>query len=147
MKRAAPKVCVFSCWDKLRFRGESYVLCSGLCGCIEVYAMGVGEGVSKEIYGTVRRQYDVTSRVSDFQNGEQSGVFLKRRAKKEDLRPKTPWSKTNTPWTKTKTPRTKTKTQWTKTPGWGGGAPGYFLGRYVPPGTPNCPPRSKKNSP
>ena len=22
MKRAAPKVCVFSCWDKLKFRGE-----------------------------------------------------------------------------------------------------------------------------
>ena len=22
LKRAAPKVCVFSCWDKLRFRGE-----------------------------------------------------------------------------------------------------------------------------
>ena len=24
LKRAAPKVCVFSCWDKLRFRGEWY---------------------------------------------------------------------------------------------------------------------------
>ena len=31
-----------------------------------------GGGVSKEICGTVRCQYDVTSRVSDFQNGEQS---------------------------------------------------------------------------
>ena len=33
----------------------------------------------------------------------------------EDLRPKTPWTKTKTPWTKTKTPWTKTKTPWTKT--------------------------------
>ena len=34
---------------------------------------GRGEGVSKEICGTVRLYcYDVTSRVSDFQNGEQS---------------------------------------------------------------------------
>ena len=26
LKRAAPKVCVFSCWDKLRFRGEMVLL-------------------------------------------------------------------------------------------------------------------------
>ena len=83
---------------------------SCVLGCVDAlkstpwgWGRRVGEGVSKEIYGTVRRQYDVTSRVSDFQNGEQSGVFLKRRPKNEDLRPKTPWSKTKTPWTKTKT--------------------------------------------
>ena len=43
------------------------------------------------------------------------GVFLKRRPKNEDLRPKTPLTKTKTLWTKTKTPLTKTKTPWTKT--------------------------------
>ena len=42
-------------------------------------------------------------------------VFLKRRPKNEDLRPKTPLTKTKTLWTKTKTPLTKTKTLWTKT--------------------------------
>ena len=33
LKRAAPKVCVFSCWDKLRFRGEtlSTVLIGSFC--------------------------------------------------------------------------------------------------------------------
>ena len=41
-------------------------------------------------------------------------VFLKRRPKNEDLRPKTPLTKTKTLWTKTKTPLTKTKTLWTK---------------------------------
>ena len=46
-----------------------------------------------------------------------SGIWglLKRRSKNEDLRPKTPWTKTKTLWTKTKTPWTKTKTPWTKT--------------------------------
>ena len=32
-------------------------------------------------------------------------------------------------------------------PGGGGGALGYCLGGYVPPGTPNCHPVLKKNSP
>ena len=47
--------------------------------------------------------------------GNVTWVFLKRRLKNEDLRPKTPWTKMKTPWTKTKTPWTKTKTPWTKT--------------------------------
>ena len=46
--------------------------------------------------------------------GTLARVLLKRRPKNEDLRLKTPWTKTKTPWTKTKTPWTKTKTPWTK---------------------------------
>ena len=56
---------------------------------------------------TVREDSSIFPYTSPFKYG----VFL---SENENLRPKTPWTKTKTLWTKTKTPWTETKTPWTE---------------------------------